>query len=120
MAQLPRNNTPIVNIKSVCYTSSIRFFIGYMTQHTTYKILTVAEDEYASNRLTAEFNSDDGWTYARLRLSVDANRKLTIGIGDRVININKIDVDDFIEYFQEVKNFLSEEDLVKTLMGQKK
>jgi len=91
-----------------------------MTHNVTYKILTVAEDEYASNRLTAEFNSNDAWTYARLKLSVDANRKLTIGLGDRVININRIDVNDFIEYFQEVKNFLSEEDLVKVLMGQKK
>ena len=93
----------------------------------TYKILTVAEDNYESDRLTAVFPSYGGRFQdpSQMTISVSAYRKVVIkrinqGIVNGSLEFQDLDIDGIIQYLQEVKTFLHEEDMIKVLMGQRK
>jgi hypothetical protein len=88
-----------------------------------YKLLSVNEDNGHSDRLTARFFSYGGFNKSSdMIISVSATRKFTIeqrkpnGLTGSV-EFQDIDIDGVIQYLQDVKVFLSEEDMVKKLMG---
>jgi hypothetical protein len=104
-----------------------------------FEILTVAEDDYESDRFTAAqknyHHAGFSWNPGRrstpiqeckeLRFSLDVKRSLMIrklknGKMENMITFEKVDIDGLIEYLQEVKQFLSEEELVAKLLGKKK
>lgn len=95
---------------------------------STYTILSVNEDNGHSDRLTAKFQSHNGrfGDWSTMKISVTDSRKLIIGKidGNGLVNQNvefqDIDLDGLIQYLQDVKVFLSEEDMVKKLMGIRK
>lgn len=94
----------------------------------TFKLLSIAEDRGQSDRMSAV---QESWTTSigarKLYISVDTKRTLRIellnGIDYRIegkfVEFKGLDVDGLIEYLQEVKTFLSEEDMVKELMGKR-
>jgi len=91
-----------------------------------YKLLSVNEDGGNSDRLTASFFSYGGFNKSSdMIISVTATRKLTIeqrkpnGLSGS-LEFQDLDIDGLIQYLQEVKTFLHEEDMIKVLMGQRK
>jgi len=99
-----------------------------------FEILSVAEDGYESNRITAAQRSikpvsttKTRWNqtyYAiqEIRFSLDVKRTLTVREYEdkrlkAIITFDKIDIDSLIEYLQQVKTFISEEEMVAKLMG---
>ncbi len=102
------------------------------------KILTVAEDNGISDRLTCVSKSYAGFSQDRhisqdktLKISIDADRNLTLNMFTNGIyngafkfheheiqfEFHDVDVDGLIQYLQEVKVWLSEEDMIKKLIG---
>ncbi len=88
------------------------------------KILTVSEDEGKSDCLSAIARFPTyGENSGRFYISIDTERKLTIMVRrgkfsrDDTIIVEKIDVDSFLEYLQDVKQFLSEYDVYDRIKG---
>lgn len=90
-----------------------------------FNLLSVAEDNYVSDRYTAKQDSFfRGYTsrVVSLELSVTVDKTLTINffeserLKDKIVFPN-LDIDGMIEYLQEVKTFISEEDMIKKLRG---
>ena len=92
---------------------------------TTYSILSVNEDNGQSDRLTAVFQSYGGTfgEWSSMKISITNERKMIIGkldgngFVDQELEFRYINLDGLIQYLQAVKVYLSEEDMVKKLMG---
>jgi hypothetical protein len=97
-----------------------------------FKTLSVAEDKHQSDRLTASQIHQRWIRVARkteiqseeLRISVTNKRRLMIelihnGASYDYINFDDIDIDGLIQHLLEVKQFLSEEDMIARLIGTK-
>jgi len=90
-----------------------------------FEILSVAEDNNKSNCLSAEQTCYKNGIIQSLYLSVNTDRDLVIRAKSNTnyvgvsTTFRGIDVDSLIEYLQDVKIFLSEEDMVKKLMGKR-
>lgn len=87
--------------------------------------MSVNEDDRHSDRITAAFLSYGGFNRpSNMLISVGATRKFTVskvvnGIAE-TLEFQDIDLDGLIQYLQDAKVFLSEEDMVKKLMGKLK
>jgi hypothetical protein len=94
---------------------------------TKLKLLSVAEDGGRSDRISAE---QDMWVPSdggrKFYISIDTARTLRLKLtnslgrilgGSCYIEVKDADIDGLITYLQEVKTFLSEEDMIKELMG---
>lgn len=87
-------------------------------------ILTVNQDDGHSDRITS-IQENMIWKhneFEMLKICIDNKRRLTIENKDSLnrrtlINFNDIDIDGLIEYLHDVKEFLYEEDIVKTIKG---
>ena len=90
-----------------------------------FEILSVAEDNHKANCLSAKQMSYKGGITQSLYISINTDRELTINLNPdtdyRTVSrvFKGVDVDSLIEYLQDVKTFLSEEDMIATLMGRK-
>jgi hypothetical protein len=93
-----------------------------------FELFSVAEDYYKSNRLTAKQEiliRDYGlnaFQTSSLQISVDTDKTLTIhdykkGKLQNSIVFPDLDIDGMIEYLQDVKTFISEEEMIKKLAG---
>lgn len=92
---------------------------------TEFKVLSVAEDNYKSNCISAKWYSyDNRYGHQQLRISVNKDRKLVLE-DDRNGNALCFDrftvqtIDSLIQYLQDAKTFLSEEDMIAKLMGKR-
>jgi hypothetical protein len=91
---------------------------------TALRILTVAEDNNQSDRITAKLNYDDfrHINSVSINLSISNTKILTIKSELGVINIKDFDrkmIGDLIKYLEEAREFLSEEEMVAKLMGRR-
>ena len=95
---------------------------------STLRILSVAESNYISDGVVAQQNNYRPVTRSGssgpfgndniLKIKIDKDRKLDISLSTgEHIKFLDLDVDGLIQYLQEVKVWLSEEDLVRKLMG---
>ena len=88
---------------------------------TTRTILTVDEDDGQSDRLTARYKGWQRGSDINLRISISEDRLLSLGneAGTLIIpNFSPSDIDGLIEYLNDAKQFISEADTVKKLMGE--
>lgn len=88
------------------------------------KILTVNEDGGFSDRMTAVQDSHLPGANFSLRISIDTESKLTLKItsnkyqpGTGTMDFPNLDIDGLIDYLQQVKTFMSEEEMVVALRG---
>ncbi len=86
------------------------------------EILTVAENRYNSDEYAAKWDgSDSKWRPQSLQVSIGKDRTLKLTPGNHSmsqIRIERFDIDSIdslIEYLQEAKVFLREQDLVDML-----
>ncbi len=93
----------------------------------SFNILTVAEDDDRSDRISGLQDFSRGYHSQKLYISVDADGNMTIKkisgamtvLPQVTIDCPKTDIDGLINYFQEVKQFMDEEATVRRLMGHK-
>lgn len=88
------------------------------------RILTVSEDDGFSDRMTAVQDTHLPGANFSLRISIDTERKLSVKItsntykpGGGMMDFPKLDLDGLIEYLQDVRTFISEEEMVVALRG---
>jgi hypothetical protein len=87
------------------------------------RILTVNEDGGFSDRMTATQSSHLPNANFSLKISIDTERKLSMLVTSnvmparQVLDFPKLDIDGLIDYLQQVKTFISEEDMVVALRG---
>ena len=94
-----------------------------------FKILTVAEDNGQSDRMTAvqsQHNWMPGWPAAKHEISFTVTVKRDIQIEERrdgklinSIQYPRVDLDSLILFLQDVQTFISEEEMIEMLKGKK-
>jgi len=100
-----------------------------------FEILSVAQDGYRSDRITAVLRhvksvaDRNHWngrqlSVVELRISVDVKSTITIHEYDgdmlkNMISFERCDIDSLIQCLQDVKTFISEEEMVAKLMGKR-
>ena len=90
---------------------------------TEFKVLSVAEENYESDCISAKWYSyDNRYGHQQLRISVNKDRKLVLEDDRNALCFDQFTVhtiDSLIQYLQDAKTFLSEEDMIAKLMGKR-
>jgi hypothetical protein len=88
-----------------------------------FELISIAEDGYESNRISC-VHEEHFPNRQQLKLSVTSKKNLVIEASNpnnnrpaTIINVFDIDVDGLIEFLKEAKTFISEEEMVRKLMG---
>ena len=89
---------------------------------SVFRILSVNENDGQSDVITARLTKY-GFHNRTIDISFDADSKMTVSIngdaGYGRAEFMYVDIDSLIEYLQEAKQFISEEQLVRKLCGVK-
>jgi hypothetical protein len=90
-----------------------------------FELISVAEDDYRSDQIKAKWTTYNTRTRETqtLDISVSADRKLRLSNEAATLffmNFDNEAIDSLIQYLQDAKTFLSEEDMVATLIGKRK
>lgn len=90
------------------------------------RLLSVRETYWDPDALACEQTSGWGINEDTIRISIDLKSTVTITKFDRgmrqigsVVVFNDLDIDNLLQYLQEVKQHLSEKELVDKLTGRK-
>ena len=112
--------TPVVDHKVVCYNDIQPFPIM-----PTLELLSIAEDSYQSDRISCK-HEEHYPNRQVLKLSVTSKKNLVIEARcpnnnqpAQVITVFDMDIDGLIQFLQDAKIFISEEEMVNKLMGRK-
>lgn len=94
---------------------------------TKFEILSVYEDDGESNRIAAGAGHMVGRNFFRTKITVTNYGDIVIhqrhepnsrfSPPDVTIKLGKTDIDSIIQFLQEAKQFIKEQELVDTLMG---
>lgn len=110
--------TPVVIPKVVCYNDIQPFPIM-----PTLELLSIAEDSYQSDRISCKH--EEHWPNRQtLKLSVTSKKNMVIEVSNpnmigskQVITVFDMDIDGLIQFLQDAKVFISEEEMVDKLIG---
>jgi hypothetical protein len=83
------------------------------------EVLSVSEDNYKSNCISARQVIFNGKTYEKFYISINDDKQIHISAVGGEVKFTCIDIDGIIEYLQEVKQFLSEIAVMNELIGRK-